>query len=203
MRAHIKRVTSGRDEWPSFFYLLIWCCILLMVILLKELPGQRQLMRIVQPVSGIETLYRIESDVVSYVYDGDTVELANGSVVRFIGIDTPELNDNSDPICFAKEAYLKTKQLLLDKKVTLEKDVSDKDRYGRLLRYIWVDGIMVNELLVQEGYAKAEYYFPDGKYSERFRYLQDEAQINKKGLWGECLEAEYTEPPGQQNILNP
>lgn len=69
------------------------------------------------------------------------------------------------------------------KTVTLEKDVSETDVYGRLLRYVWVDGVFVNGELVRLGYARAISYPPDTKYQERLAQLEEEARQASRGLW--------------------
>jgi len=135
-------------------------------------------------------------DKVSRVIDGDTIELESGEKVRYIGIDSPEypkserLNE-----CFAKEASEKNKSLVLGKKVRLEKDISEMDRYKRLLRYVWVEDennleIFVNEYMVKEGYATALTYPPDVKYSQQFKNAEREARQVGRGLWGICLNDE-------------
>jgi len=78
--------------------------------------------------------------------------------------------------------------LVLNKKVRLVKDVSDTDRYGRLLRYVYVDDTFVNDYLVKEGYAKASTYAPDVKFSGQFAASEREARENKRGLWGSACE---------------
>jgi len=70
--------------------------------------------------------------------------------------------------------------------VRLEKDVSETDKYGRLLRYVWIDDIFVNDYLVRQGYAYTYTYPPDVKYSEQFVEAQQEAKKNSRGLWGGC-----------------
>ncbi|GIW62292.1 MAG: hypothetical protein KatS3mg090_1002 [Patescibacteria group bacterium] len=118
------------------------------------------------------------------VIDGDTIVLENGEKVRYIGIDTPELNtERGDPECFALEAKKANERLVLGKKVKLEKDVSERDKYGRLLRYVYVEDIFVNEYLVREGYAKAVSFPPDVKYQERFLQAERQAREKNKGLW--------------------
>lgn len=122
------------------------------------------------------------------VIDGDTIELEAGQKVRYIGIDTPEIVDpRRDPQCFSKEASLQNKKLVEGKEIYLEKDVSETDRYGRLLRYIYLEknGISINEQLVKEGYAVASSYPPDVKYQEKFRLAEQEARNNQRGLWQE------------------
>lgn len=135
-----------------------------------------------------------QSAVVKRVIDGDTVELENGQVVRYIGVDTPELHDPRKKVeCFAQEAAEFNKKLVEGKTVRLEKDVSETDKYKRLLRYVYVDNpstssgqIFVNKNLVEEGYAYAATFPPDVKYSELFRQTQEEAMKNNKGLWKSC-----------------
>jgi len=98
------------------------------------------------------------------VIDGDTVEIEqNGSVetVRYLGIDATKLGE-----CFSAEATARNAELVLDVSVTLETDVFDRDQFGRLLRYVYLpNGRMVNEVLVEEGYAGAAESAPDTRYS--------------------------------------
>lgn len=129
---------------------------------------------------------------VKKVVDGDTIELGSGERVRYIGIDTPEIDyKNKRADCFATQARDKNKELVLNKEVRLEKDVSDKDKYERLLRYVFVKDkkgkeIFVNEYLVREGYALTSTYPPDVKYSSLFLEAQQEARNANKGLWKKC-----------------
>lgn len=125
--------------------------------------------------------------LVKRVIDGDTIELATGERVRYIGIDTPETVDPREEVgCFGKEASQRNKELVEGKKVRLEKDVSDLDSFGRLLRYVYAGDEFVNLTLVQEGYARASSYPPDIKYQEIFRTADAEARQKGSGLWGEC-----------------
>ena len=130
---------------------------------------------------------------VKKVIDGDTIELVNGKKVRYIGIDTPETKHPTKGVqCFGVEAYRKNKELIEGKEVELEKDVSEADRYGRLLRYVYIASssaqprIFVNEYLVKEGYATAATFPPDVKYAELFRQDQQQAREQQKGLWLAC-----------------
>lgn len=124
-----------------------------------------------------------EQNVVVRVIDGDTIELSSGQRVRYIGIDTPERDE-----CFYLEAKAVNEQLVLNKKVKLVKDVSETDKYGRLLRYVYVENIFVNQYLVKEGYAYAATYPPDVSYAEDFVKAQETARNQQKGFWkaGEC-----------------
>lgn len=127
------------------------------------------------------------------VVDGDTIKIDSGEVVRYIGIDTPETVDPSRPVqCFGKEASTKNEELVQGKRVELEKDVSEKDKYGRLLRYIWIDDTLINEVLVREGYAQSSSYPPDVKYQDRFVEAQRLAEAESKGLWGSVCAVSLT-----------
>ena len=110
-----------------------------------------------------------EQVLVTRVLDGDTIELSDKRKVRYIGINSPEMTDKRKEIlCFANMAKTENERLVLNKTVELEKDVSDKDKYDRLLRYVWVDGQMINLSLINNGYAKIATYPPDIKYKESF-----------------------------------
>jgi len=132
------------------------------------------------------------------VVDGDTIRVSiEGQEyrVRYIGIDTPETVDPRRPVqCFGQEASERNRQLVEGKTVSLEKDVSDVDGFGRLLRYVWVEGQMVNAALVEEGYALASTYPPDVKNAELFASLQAEARDAARGLWGAGCEGGEPSP---------
>jgi len=124
------------------------------------------------------------------VIDGDTIEVSiNGDTyrVRYIGIDTPETRHPEKPVeWMGPEAAAHNEQLVAGKTVILEKDVSETDKYGRLLRYVWVGDLMVNAELVRLGYAQVSTYPPDVKYQDLFLELQREAREAERGLWGEA-----------------
>lgn len=126
------------------------------------------------------------------VVDGDTIELTDGRKVRYIGIDTPETKDPRRPVgCFGKEAARENKSLVEGKFIILEKDVSETDKYDRLLRYVYLtlengQQLFINDYLVREGFAKASSYPPDVKYNEKFRQAEKYARENNLGLWGNC-----------------
>jgi micrococcal nuclease len=120
------------------------------------------------------------------VVDGDTIDLETGDTVRLIGIDTPEVYFGAE--CYGNEASEFMKNLLEGKYVTLEKDVSETDKYGRLLRYVYLEGDSINETLVKEGYAFSSAYPPDIKYQDKLDSLEQLARNSNLGLWEECYE---------------
>lgn len=137
---------------------------------------------------------------VSHVIDGDTFVLEDGKKVRMIGIDTPETVDpRKDVQFFGKEAALKLREWINGKDVCLRMDIDrtqDIDRYGRLLRYVWiytkaeeapsgedlVKGFFVNAELIKQGYAFAYTRYPF-QYLEEFRLYERQARENNLGLW--------------------
>jgi micrococcal nuclease len=127
---------------------------------------------------------------VKKVIDGDTLEiLKDGKIekVRLIGIDTPEILDPRKPVqCFGKEASDNTKALLSGKQIKLEFDpvVGEKDKYGRLLAYVWRDGELVNLSLLKSGYAhEYTYRNQNYKYQSDFKNAEKNAKSSSVGLW--------------------
>ena len=125
---------------------------------------------------------------VTRVIDGDTIEVEIGGAiykVRYIGIDTPELDDKRPEFsALAQEATRYNRQLVAGKTVRLEKDVSETDRYGRLLRYVYAGDIFVNAEIVRRGLARAESYPPDTKYQDYLYEMEAEARQANRGFWG-------------------
>jgi micrococcal nuclease len=122
------------------------------------------------------------------VIDGDTIVLEGGKHVRLIGIDTPELRPrNGEGVqCFSGEAAQRTVELTFQKEVRLERDKSETDRYGRLLRYVYVGDIFINKTLVEEGFAKARAYKPDTSKQGELAHAMEKAQKEMLGLWKTC-----------------
>ncbi len=120
--------------------------------------------------------------------DGDTIELADGTRVRYIGVDTPETVHPSKPVqCFGKEASAFNRALVEGKPVRLVRDISDTDKYGRLLRYVYLgDGTFVNLALVAGGYASVVTYPPDIRHAAGFQAAMAEARDAGRGLWSAC-----------------
>jgi micrococcal nuclease len=120
------------------------------------------------------------------VVDGDTiiVRLPNGRQerVRYIGIDTPELRPEVEP--FAQEATRQNEELLRSGSIRLLLDVQERDRFGRLLAYVWAGDVFVNERLVADGYALVATYPPNVAYTEAFVEAERRARAEGRGLWG-------------------
>ena len=126
---------------------------------------------------------------VSRVVDGDTIEISpavdGNEEVRLIGMDTPETKDPSEGIePLGPEASAFATEELTGKSVGLEFDVEREDQYDRLLAYVYLDGEMFNEVLVEGGLAQAYPYEPNTKYEERFAAAQEEARAANLGIWG-------------------
>ncbi len=115
------------------------------------------------------------------VIDGDTITVAGGYRVRYIGIDAPEVYPEKE--AYGAEAWQANRLLVEGKEVRLERDVSQTDRYGRLLRYVYVDDILVNAELVKQGLAEAKAYPPDTKYQDLLEELEAEAKEAGRGIW--------------------
>jgi len=122
--------------------------------------------------------------VVERVVDGDTIDLDGGERVRLIGVDTPELHHPNKPVeYFAREAAEFTRRLCLGKRVRLEYDQQDEDRYHRTLAYVYLeDGTFVNAEIIRQGYGFAYTRYPFA-HLEEFRALEREAREARRGLW--------------------
>jgi micrococcal nuclease len=123
--------------------------------------------------------------------DGDTFWVDDGSEkglkIRLIGVNTPETVHPQKPVEFyGIEASNYIKEILDGKKVRLEFDVSEKDRYGRTLAYVFLkDGTFINAELLKNGYGRVMTIPPNVKYAEYFVELEREARENNRGLWDE------------------
>lgn len=128
---------------------------------------------------------------VTHVVDGDTIKLDTGQFVRLYGIDTPEREE-----CYSAESTAFVREWLSGEIVWLETDVRDRDTHGRLLRYVFVaqepDGraaaepILVNLVLIEEGYARSLPIGPDRRYRDAFYQAQLAAQDAELGRWSAC-----------------
>jgi micrococcal nuclease len=140
---------------------------------------------------------------VKRVIDGDTIELENGEKVRYIGIDTPETVHPSKPIqYYGKEASEANRSLVEGKEVRLEFDVQQRDKYGRLLAYVYVGDIFVNAWLVENGYAQILTIPPNVKYQDKFLELQRKAREEGRGLWGkEPVQVKEDQKPSEEGTV--
>ncbi|MEM3478081.1 MAG: thermonuclease family protein [Archaeoglobaceae archaeon] len=129
---------------------------------------------------------------VSRVIDGDTFELSNGDRVRLIGINAPEKGQK-----FYEKAKNRLKELIEGKEVVLERDVEDRDQYGRLLRYVFVNNTFVNLILVQEGLARTYFVGENRKYEKELLEAEKLAKSLQLGIWkkaegcGDCIGIAY------------
>jgi len=134
------------------------------------------------------------------VIDGDTIELATGHLVRYIGVDAPESRRKvgqvwvKDPEPFSQAATEANRQLVQGKRVRLAYDVQTRDRFGRLLAYVYVGHRMVNADLLAGGYAQPLTIPPNVRYAERFRALAQEARRARRGLWRADADQETRSP---------
>lgn len=150
---------------------------LMLVVLVLVLTGCDVLLELPTDTPGAE-IEGTRAEVVN-VIDGDTIDVRIDGEryrVRYIGVNTPERDDP----CYA-DATNANAELVEGRTVTLVKDVSETDRYDRLLRYIYVDGVFVNEVLVREGWAERVYYPPDTAYADYFQRLENEARDDGLG----------------------
>ena len=149
----------------------------------------------------------LEKATVTRVIDGDTIEAnINGKkeTIRLLLVDAPESkHPNKDIEFFAKaSSSFAKKRLPIGKEILLEKDISDKDKYGRLLRYIWLkvpqnlsktelENKCFNAMLLKEGYGIIKIIQPDVKYERILKELEREAMNNNRGVWNQRLKELY------------
>ena len=123
------------------------------------------------------------------VTDGDTIEVSlpeGVEDVRYIGVDTPEVDPNIGVECFGKQASELNRELVEGEQVRLVFDAERRDRYDRLLAYVYVGKTFVNAELVRRGYARTLTIEPNDTFAERFARLAQEAANAGRGLWGVC-----------------
>lgn len=173
-----------------------------LAVILGSCGGHRVLLGRQAPATWSEEPGGYEAAVVERVIDGDTIEVritdrvqgpgagragVGGTYsVRLIGIDTPESVTPGSPVeCFGKEASAAAAALLEGQHVRLVRDVEETDAYGRLLRYVYLEGEMANARLVINGYAHAYTYPPSVRHSALFVSLQRRARVEASGLWAE------------------
>lgn len=173
--------------------LIVFIILIISILVIFFLPKHKSNTQISTIISPTQTPYTTAK--VTNVIDGDTIKIDTGQKVRYIGINTPEITYPEKPNdCFALEAKEKNKELVEGKTVKLEKDISETDKYGRLLRYVFLnnplstnEAVFINKILITEGYARIMTIPPDLQYYSLFKEEQVKAKENKKGLWNQCL----------------
>ena len=139
------------------------------------------LLAIIAASLALPACHAPETATVTRVIDGDTIVISTGQKVQYIGIDAPEVSPEPEP--YGTEAWNINRDLVEGKKVRLERDVSDKDEYGRLLRYVYVGELMVNAEMVRRGLAEAKSYPPDTRNQEYLERLEEVAREMGRGMW--------------------
>lgn len=118
------------------------------------------------------------------VLDGETIEIAGGTRILYIGVKVPEVEPQE---CFGLEAQQRNRQLVEGQWIEIEKDTSELDlSYGYLLRYVYLNGEMINEILIREGFGRASIQAPDVRFQARLLEAEEEARQSKRGVWGAC-----------------
>jgi micrococcal nuclease len=125
------------------------------------------------------------------VTDGDTIEVVGPDGerdrVRLLGVDTPETHHPTEPVeCFGTEATAYTTSRLAGQSIRLESDVETRDRYGRRLAYVIIDGERFNDELLRLGYAELLVIDPNHAHARSMLRAELEAKRARLGLWGEC-----------------
>ncbi len=144
--------------------------------------------------------------MVSRVIDGDTIELSSRERVRYIGIDTPEVREKIGPTWvynprpFSEDASAFNKKLVEGKTVRLEFDAQKRDKFKRLLAYVYIGDRMINIEMVKQGFAMIYTYPPNVRYTEKFLEAQREARDNKRGLWKDLEENKISVSEAKDNI---
>jgi micrococcal nuclease len=132
------------------------------------------------------------------VLDGDTIVISGGDKVRYAGLNTPETHhpDKLPEYC-GEEAFEANRRLVAGKAVRLEFDGRRRDKYGRLLAYVYVENLLVNAELIRQGYAQVSTYKDNQRYHEEFERLQQNAIAARRGLWGGCVDIRLPPVPEQ------
>lgn len=120
---------------------------------------------------------KVEKSFVTNVIDGDTIVISGGERVRLLGIDAPEKGE-----FFYQESKERLEELIENKEIVLEREGDNKDKYDRLLRYIFLDSRNINLLLVEEGHAIC-YFYEESRYQSACKGLEETAMQNKIGRW--------------------
>ncbi|CAN5160014.1 hypothetical protein BH09PAT2_BH09PAT2_06730 [soil metagenome] len=188
---------TSRKLWKLYIMPFLIVLIMMGVDYIKtSYYGNQSFQEVVKDSNALSEVDQrvFEEAEVAKAVDGDTIQLTTGEKVRYVGMDTPETKHPTKGVqCFGHEASDKNKALVEGKKILMEKDVSETDRYGRLLRYIYLpnpeathEALFVNEYLVEQGYAHVLTYPPYVKYNQIMLDAETVARTNNRGLWSKC-----------------
>lgn len=182
MNIDIGKKRRGYISRPKSVVIIIFLILALFTILQDKLQKKNESRN-----QGLSEATTGEFLKVTKVHDGDTLSVLIGNreeKIRLIGIDAPELGQEP----WGRKAKRKLQDIIrkTDKTVRIELDVDERDKYGRLLAYLWTkDGRLVNEEMVRSGYALLYTIPPNVKYVDRLRKAQERASKKKVGIWGE------------------
>jgi micrococcal nuclease len=163
-----------------------------MVLLVAGIPGCVGIDAV--PILGADACEASREAEVTSVRDGDTFEVEDGEAVRMLGVNSPEIAHDSTEVseCFGDEAAAWATERLTELTVTLSFDTTCEDTYGRTLAYAWttdeetLEEILLNEEIVELGYARVYEDFDDIRLADRLYAAQDRAQATNAGLWAVC-----------------
>jgi micrococcal nuclease len=178
---------SNRKVYPT-----VAAIVLIVTVLAcgSESPPPATQAPVIIPPTAAAPAPGTETATVTHIVDGDTIDVSMGGVtyrVRYIGINTPE----ADEVC-GDEATAANDALVSGQTVTMYRDVSETDRYDRLLRYVYIGDLFVNAELVRQGWAEATAYPPDTMYADFFETLETQAEemglgCHPTGIFGESV----------------
>jgi len=183
----MQNIHNSSLKFWSFISILIFLIIFLFILNINKYIKNKSFNFIPKEKSNIVQYFKVKD-----IDDGDTIVLENGSVIRYLGIDTPETHHPTiGEECGGKEATQENIRLLKNKKVRLIKDETEKDQYGRLLRYVFTeDGVFINYELVRKGFAQILEIPPDHIFRQTLLDAQNFAHDNKLGIWSLCYNKE-------------
>jgi endonuclease YncB( thermonuclease family) len=198
-----------RPKSPLIKGLILLCAVLIMVGVISGCSSSERLLN-----NEVSEDNYIQAKVVRVV-DGDSVKGSFGNqeeTIRLLLVDTPETVHPDKPVQpFGPESSDFAREMLEGKDVQIEIDVSERDKYGRLLAYLWIGDEMFNELLLEQGLARVAYVYPPNiKYVEQFRDTQKKAQLAGIGIWSvenyaqeDGFNEEVTADPKEEEIKQP
>lgn len=161
-------IGKNQYKWLYLAGLFILLSIIFLIIPVKR--------REKEPFSTSDKRY--EKPIVSKIIDGDTFELSDGTRVRMIGVDTPEIDRP-----FYRQAVALAESLLMGKQIEYETDAEERDRYGRHLWYVFADSIFVNDRIISRGMGRVYLFQSNIKYADLFIRSQKKAREAKSGIW--------------------